>query len=121
MLNFTTKIPPATWQCTVNWVDVDGNFYPDMFMCSPWQCKLYNNTVVEGTGFIDITPSAISSLTGTATGSSHWADYNKDGTLDLFVTGLTETGASAALIAQGTDKTFTNTCVFCYAFFSPRP
>ena len=100
-------------------MDVDGNSYPDMFMCSPWQCKLYNNTVVEGTGFIDITPSAISSLTGTDSGSSHWADYNKDGTIDLFVTGLTETGAAAALIAQGTDKTFTNTYVFFCSLIVP--
>ena len=69
-------------RATVGDYDNDGD--PDLLVTSYQGTSLYRNEA--GRCFVDVTREAGLSRPGWATGAGRWADLDRDGRLDLYVT-----------------------------------
>ncbi len=69
------------------WGDYDNDGRPDLMITgnvgTTPTSKLYHNTTA---GFVDVS-SLLPGLPQVHAGTAGWADYDKDGRLDLFITG----------------------------------
>lgn len=73
------------WGMAVAWADYDNDGYSDLLITAYGQNRLYHNNG-DGTFTDRSAASGIGTPTGFWTGAA-WGDYDKDGFLDLYVTG----------------------------------
>ena len=94
------------WYSSTDWGDYDNDGDPDIMMTGYNQSnipvsKIYknngNNSFVEQTGI---------TLTSVYLGDCSWADYDKDGDLDILITGYNSGSVSKIFMNNG-DNTFT--------------
>ncbi|KAA3610333.1 MAG: T9SS C-terminal target domain-containing protein [Calditrichaeota bacterium] len=88
----------AMEDCAVDWGDYDNDgdldiAYTGRNSAIDRPVKIYNNS---GIGFVD---SGIE-LDGSESGDLEWVDFDNDGDLDLFVTGLSDNGRASVLYKQ---------------------
>ncbi|MCU0749566.1 MAG: VCBS repeat-containing protein [Akkermansiaceae bacterium] len=91
--NVTTSLAaglPPLKDATVAWGDYDGDKRLDFIfsgyddIASSGKSQLWRNT---GNGFTNVTSTATPGLPGLSSSSVSWADYDKDGDLDFFLSG----------------------------------
>jgi hypothetical protein len=68
------------------WGDYDNDGFPDLFLPDESRRNFLHHNNGDGT-FTDVTTTAIALETNSYSFSGAWADYDRDGYLDLFVTG----------------------------------
>ncbi len=89
---------------SVAWGDYDNDGWLDILMTGSTEsgsrvAQVWRNT---GTGFTNINAG----LTGVASGSAAWGDYDNDGRLDILLTGSTASGSRVAQVWRNTDTGF---------------
>lgn len=94
----------------VVWGDFDNNLFPDLFVAnggvSGKRNFLYRNN--GGGTFTRIISSPIVSTSGHFIGGA-WADYNRDGSIDLFVANNSRSSIGSLFFHNNGDGTFTRT------------
>lgn len=92
---------PHLTSSSVAWGDYDNDGHADLIMAGLSTnnenrpvSKLYHNT---GNGFEETPTSLLPNLPGISRGSVSWADYDRDGRLDLFISGITTNSAVSKL------------------------
>lgn len=91
------------------WVDYDNDGDSDFFFTRDFgSCKLYRNE--GGLVFTDVTANLNLPLTNARSYGSSWADYDRDGWLDLYVCNYNwQDGVTNWLFRNNGDGTFENT------------
>lgn len=97
----TTVTLPGVYYSAVAWADYNNDGKPDLFLSGMSVtgtaiAKLYRNT---GSGF---EPDFSVELPGVSLGGVTWADYSGDGSPDLLLTGLSNTGEAIAQLYTNT-------------------
>lgn len=94
-LTFTREINPANPVVSDHssgsytgcaWVDYDDDGWPDLFVVNPGSNYLYHNN--SGLSFTKVTGQLIVSDPAVAGRGTSWADFDNDGDLDCFVSGV---------------------------------
>lgn len=101
---------PGIWGGTLVWGDYDNDGDPDLFLCGrtgsgEHPCRIYRN---DGRGpsnswlFTDINAG----FPAMWQSSAAWGDYDKDGHLDLIITGVNSGGTIFTRLYRNTNGTF---------------
>jgi len=94
----------GVYQSSVAWGDYDNDGYLDLVLTGNdginRYCRIYQNSGNPGYNF-----TLHQSLTGVSEGSLAWGDYDRDGDLDLIVTGLP---GPVSIIYRNDNGTFVN-------------
>lgn len=99
---------PTLGPGAVTWGDYDNDGRVDfLFTGSQNQRPVGQLWRNSGAGFVNVTASTLPGFPAFANGSAAWGDYDRDGWLDILVSGSTESGGGTTQIWRNTGNGFT--------------
>ncbi len=119
--NLTLGLPGLD-SSTIAWGDYDNDGDLDLFLTG-YTGSTYVGAIYRNHGNDLFSDSGVTTIKGGASGSAAWADFDKDGDLDLLFSGFTSdtTSGQSSRLYRNHNGSFTNITSFTFTALSQPP